>query len=185
MKHAILIIAAFVAASLFAADSNPPRYEYQGEALVRMTQAAVDALVNPTWRLENGKAVLLSAAEEAALVPTLEENRARKIEEIKAKTAELTRSFDHGGKTFDLTVANQIRWKALRDAVVDGLVATPTSVTADDDTELSLADQAAVEAFYAAGVTAILTPVNQGKVLIAAAKAAVDQASLDAVVDSR
>ena len=166
------LLSLFVVLSAFATDSNPPRWKVDSGNLVLMSQVEVDGLTDPSWRMQDGKVVVMTQAEIDAAAPSLDEVKATKIAAIKTRTAELTKSFTHNTATYDLTVVNQLHWKALADAVDNDTVAVPVTVTAQSDSEVTLSTKADVAAWYNAGVGHILSVITGQKTLISSVKAA-------------
>lgn len=116
---------------------------------------------------------------------SLDANKRGRLAEVNAKSVELIGTgFAYGGKQFSLSLEAQVNWTNV--GLNSTLLTYPYVVATIDDTDsLSLANTAAAEAAYAAAVARKEGVLTGGTSLKSSINAAIDQAALDAVVDSR
>jgi hypothetical protein len=115
----------------------------------------------------------------------LARNKELKKAEVDKKTRTLIAAgFTYASKVFSMSTNAQNKWNALHADRANHTYPV-VILTADESDEESLADAAAVEAFYTAMVTEIRGHIDSGATLKKSARDAGNQGLLDAVVDGR
>lgn len=137
-----------------------------------------------TWDRWNGTAWVSAS-------PDLEDNRAAKILVIDRQTMVLIAGgFTHATKQFSLSLAAQAKITGLRVGIltgdiVDGAPDYPLNVSAMDQTDYEIPNEADAKLYFKAGLDRVKALVTAGTELKQSCLDAADQAALDAVVDNR
>jgi hypothetical protein len=115
----------------------------------------------------------------------LEEAKAKKFAEIDSRTRELvSEGFTHAGKVCSLSVQAQLAILGLY--IVRASLTYPISWNTKDDFDaVSLADEAAVEAFFAEAIAAIRAPLDSGTAIKTNTRAAANRDAVKAISDNR
>lgn len=117
---------------------------------------------------------------------TLASHKTHRYEEIDGRTEDLILAgFSYGGKVISSSANAQSKWHAIFNMATIGQVTYPLIVSARDETQVSLADAAALYACYGTMVGTGKAHFDSGKVLKDAVLAAADAAAVDAIVDTR
>lgn len=112
-------------------------------------------------------------------------NKAHRLEEVQKKTDGLiAKGFVHSGKTFSLSQNCQINLLGMMTSAAS--LTYPVDYSTLDDSEVhQVADAAEVAAMYNAALATKKSHLDSGNALKDSIAGAVDQAALDAIVDSR
>jgi len=118
----------------------------------------------------------------------LADEKVRRAAHVDAKTDRLIAAgFAYGGQTMSLSTEAQTLYSGMKLAADASLLTYPITITPLDRTapSISLADNAAVQAFYAAAAGAVATAKLSGSALLDQIRDAADLAALAAIVDNR
>lgn len=127
----------------------------------------------------------------ADLQPTFEDNRAAKIDAIQQNTRVLLAGgFSHASKQFSLSLEAQAKIIGLRVGIltgdiIDGPPDYPINVSAMDETDYEILNEADAKLYYKAALDRVKALVTAGSALKQSCLNAVNQTALDAIVDTR
>ncbi len=168
----------------YIASAHTPDYD-PGDWIINPDMSAVSGVPSKYWKITGDTVSEMSAAEKDA--SCLDDAKAEKCAAIDARTDELIAAgFTYNSKTFSLSQAAQARLTGINQVRDDASVTYPIVWNTKDDTGTeSLADAAAVLAFYLTALGAYRGHVDSGTSLKDQVRAASTVAAVEAITDTR
>jgi len=153
----------------------------------KISRDDVNITVHSTDTLTAGDQTALDGVKDGHVSTTLPNYKTKKDKTVNGKTRQLIGAgFTHLTKTFSLSAESQLKIMGVFVARNEVWLTYPIVWNNIDDTDtLSLADAAAVEAFFEDATVALRSPLDTGTTLKISVTAAADHAAVDAVNDTR
>ena len=167
----------------YVTSVNTPDYDGETNKLVNPDLSSLSAVPQKYWKESSGSVVEMTQAEKDVIEPLSDRKAERKLEVDIQTGALIAQGFDHVSKTFSLSANAQLNWTNVYLNRANWSYPLEVSTLANGSHDL--ADQAAVESFYADGVDEVKVILDGGRTLKTDIDAAADQAALDAIVDTR
>jgi hypothetical protein len=168
----------------YIASAHTPDYPVE-DWIHNPDMSPVSGVPSQYWKITGDAVSEMSAAEKDAAC--LSDVKAAKCAAIDARTDELiTAGFTYNAKTFSLSQEAQARLTGINQVRDDAAVTYPVVWnTIDDGATESLADAAAVLAFYLTALGTYRGHVDGGTTLKDQVRAAATVAAVEAITDSR
>lgn len=168
----------------YIASAHTPNHD-PADWIINPDMSGVAGVPSQYWKITGDTVSEMSAAEKDAAC--LSDVKAAKCAAIDARTSELiAQGFTYDSKTFSLSIEAQAKMAGVQQVKDNVAVTYPIVWNNIDDTDtVSLADAAALEAFYLAGVGAYRTHADSGTALKDQVRAASTVAAVEAITDSR